>query len=164
MCKHKKVAFEPGSSGRESEDSSGYDFLLDVGRRLSYHDLTFSHRYDSRISAPPAWEPFLAANLEQQGRDMAVADLKPSKDKPKLLEQLRAAIRTRHNSIRTEDAYVQWVKTLCAVSPPILYQDRFFMTSGSEHSIYGENVYARPETLDKPNIPGLIKTNNVLIK
>ena len=30
--------------------------------------------------------------------------------KPKLLEQVRQRIRTKHNSIRTEEAYVQWVK------------------------------------------------------
>ncbi len=30
--------------------------------------------------------------------------------KPKLLDQLRAAIRVRHYSIRTEEAYVQWAK------------------------------------------------------
>jgi len=32
------------------------------------------------------------------------------RQKPKLLDQLRQAIRTRHYSIRTEEAYVQWVK------------------------------------------------------
>ena len=31
-------------------------------------------------------------------------------DRPKLLDQVRAAIRTRHYSIRTEEAYVQWIK------------------------------------------------------
>lgn len=30
--------------------------------------------------------------------------------KPKLLEQVRQRIRTKHYSIRTEEAYVQWVK------------------------------------------------------
>lgn len=30
--------------------------------------------------------------------------------KPKLLDQLRQAIRTRHYSIRTEQAYVQWAR------------------------------------------------------
>jgi integron integrase len=30
--------------------------------------------------------------------------------KPKLLDQVRLAIRTRHYSIRTEEAYVQWIK------------------------------------------------------
>jgi len=31
-------------------------------------------------------------------------------DKPKLLDQMRAVIRTLHYSIRTEDAYVGWVR------------------------------------------------------
>lgn len=29
--------------------------------------------------------------------------------KPRLLEQVRAAIRTRHYSLRTEEAYVGWI-------------------------------------------------------
>jgi site-specific recombinase XerD len=29
---------------------------------------------------------------------------------PKLLDQVRAAIRLKHYSIRTEEAYVQWIK------------------------------------------------------
>jgi Phage integrase, N-terminal SAM-like domain len=34
----------------------------------------------------------------------------PSTGKPKLLEQVRQAIRTRHYSYRTEKAYVHWIK------------------------------------------------------
>ena len=30
--------------------------------------------------------------------------------KPKLLDQVRAAIRTKHYSLRTEEAYVNWIK------------------------------------------------------
>jgi hypothetical protein len=30
--------------------------------------------------------------------------------KPKLLDQVREAIRTRHYSVRTEEAYVSWIK------------------------------------------------------
>jgi hypothetical protein len=33
--------------------------------------------------------------------------------KPKLLDQLRAAIRVRHYSIRTEHSYVAWVRRYC---------------------------------------------------
>ena len=29
---------------------------------------------------------------------------------PKLLDQVRDAIRVRHYSIRTEEAYIQWIK------------------------------------------------------
>jgi integron integrase len=38
--------------------------------------------------------------------------------KPKLLDQVRLAIRTRHYSIRTEEAYVQWIKRF------ILFHDK----------------------------------------
>jgi hypothetical protein len=33
-----------------------------------------------------------------------------TKSKPKLLEQVRNAVRTRHYSLRTEEAYVGWIK------------------------------------------------------
>jgi Phage integrase, N-terminal SAM-like domain len=33
-----------------------------------------------------------------------------SSQKPKLLDQVRQAIRVRHYSLRTEEAYVQWIK------------------------------------------------------
>lgn len=35
-----------------------------------------------------------------------------SQQKPKLLDQVRSAIRTRHYSVRTEEACVQWIKRL----------------------------------------------------
>jgi hypothetical protein len=41
-----------------------------------------------------------------------------SSRKPKLLDQARLAIRTRHYSIRTEEAYVQWIKRF------ILFHDK----------------------------------------
>lgn len=34
----------------------------------------------------------------------------PERQKPRLLDQVRAAIRVRHYSLRTEKAYVQWIK------------------------------------------------------
>lgn len=34
----------------------------------------------------------------------------PQHQKPKLLDQVRAKIRTKHYSIRTEKAYVDWIK------------------------------------------------------
>ena len=33
-----------------------------------------------------------------------------SVNKPKLLEQVRSIIRTKHYSIRTEESYVNWIK------------------------------------------------------
>ena len=34
----------------------------------------------------------------------------PVSNKPKLLDQVRAAIRLRHYSLRTEETYVHWIK------------------------------------------------------
>ena len=42
--------------------------------------------------------------------------------KPKLLDQVREAIRTRHYSLRTEDAYVGWIR-------------RFILFHGKRHSL-----------------------------
>ena len=36
--------------------------------------------------------------------------LPPDAPKPKLLDQVRLAIRTRHYSVKTEEAYVGWIK------------------------------------------------------
>ena len=34
----------------------------------------------------------------------------PRHQPPRLLEQVRVAIRTKHYSLRTEDTYVQWIR------------------------------------------------------
>lgn len=44
--------------------------------------------------------------------------VKPPANKPKLLDQVRDNIRRRHYSIRTEQAYVDWIKRF------ILYHDK----------------------------------------
>jgi len=41
-------------------------------------------------------------------------------ERPKLLDRMRAVLRTRHYSIRTDDAYVQWAK-------------RFILFHGKKH-------------------------------
>ena len=41
---------------------------------------------------------------------MDTTNTPPSPSAPKLLDQVRERIRTKHFSIRTEDAYVQWVR------------------------------------------------------
>src|SRR5919198_5423618 len=46
----------------------------------------------------------------------------PGAHKPKLLDQVRAAIRTRHYSVRTEEAYVSWIK-------------RFILFHGKRHPL-----------------------------
>lgn len=40
-----------------------------------------------------------------------------TKNKPKLLEHVRSAIRTSHYNIRTEDAYIGWVSEKGVRSP-----------------------------------------------
>ena len=44
----------------------------------------------------------------------------PNRPAPKLLDQVRDAVRVRHYSIRTEDAYVNWIK-------------RFILFHGKQH-------------------------------
>lgn len=46
----------------------------------------------------------------------------PQRQRPKLLDQVRAAIRVRHYSLRTEEAYVQWIK-------------RFILFHGKRHPL-----------------------------
>jgi len=40
----------------------------------------------------------------------AIANALASPPKPKLFDQVRQAIRTRHYSPKTEDSYVHWIK------------------------------------------------------
>ncbi len=55
----------------------------------------------------------------------------PERPKPKLLDQVREAIRTRHYSLRTEEAYVSWIK-------------RFILFHGKRHPLeMGEEELAR---------------------
>ena len=42
--------------------------------------------------------------------DQAGDETTSTTEKPKLLDQVRCAIRTRHYSRRTEEAYVNWIK------------------------------------------------------
>jgi Phage integrase, N-terminal SAM-like domain len=53
----------------------------------------------------------------------------PSGTTPKVLDRLRAAIRARHYSLRTEEAYVGWVRRF------ILFHKRRQRTKGSSHNV-----------------------------
>jgi len=46
----------------------------------------------------------------RSNRDPGISPAVPPAPKPKLLDQVRQAIRTRHYSYRTEKAYVHWIK------------------------------------------------------
>jgi len=55
----------------------------------------------------------------------------PAGQKPKLLDQVREAIRMRHYSMRTEEAYVSWIK-------------RFILFHGKRHPLeMGEDEITR---------------------
>jgi integron integrase len=49
---------------------------------------------------------------------MSILPPAPRRDKPKLLDQVRDVIRRKHYSIRTEQAYIDWIKRF------ILYHDK----------------------------------------
>jgi integron integrase len=53
-------------------------------------------------------------------RDVAIVAVAPLSSPPKLLETVRAAIRLRHYSRRTEEAYIGWIR-------------RFIVTNGTRH-------------------------------
>lgn len=40
----------------------------------------------------------------------------PEGQKPKLLDQVRTVIRTRHYSVRTEEAYIHWIKRFISMA------------------------------------------------
>ena len=45
-----------------------------------------------------------------QHSPLRAGSVAPAASRPKLLDQVRDAIRTRHMSLRTEEAYVHWIK------------------------------------------------------
>ena len=58
---------------------------------------------------------------------LTTADITPPQ-KPKLLDRLRDAIRLRHYSIRTEQAYLQWVRRIAPnFDPKTLSPERFVL-------------------------------------
>src|SRR5438094_10212004 len=61
----------------------------------------------------PTRSKFLSKNAflvrQPSHRDAAVTYV-PESHKPRLLDQVREAIRTRHYSLRTGEAYVNWVR------------------------------------------------------
>ena len=62
-----------------------------------------------RVSSISQCRPQIAPGNGQTAPAVSPA---PSSPKPKLLDQVRQAIRTRHYSYRTEKAYVHWIKRL----------------------------------------------------
>ena len=55
--------------------------------------------------------PRSLASPSSSGRQPVSSSSVPaSAPKPKLLDQVRQAIRSRHYSLRTEEAYIAWIK------------------------------------------------------
>jgi len=48
--------------------------------------------------------------MGQPASRLQVVAANPPQAQPKLLDRVRAAIRTRHYSIRTEEAYIGWIR------------------------------------------------------
>jgi len=71
---------------------------------LGPYDLPDSLSY---LTPPPIWFVRLRSGA---GEAAPASAAEPARVKPKLLVRLRDAIRVRHYSPRTEEAYVQWVK------------------------------------------------------
>jgi Phage integrase, N-terminal SAM-like domain len=62
------------------------------------------------IPARPSQGPSPAAPPDSSPQKAGPAAAAPAASKPKLLDQVRAAIRLRHYSLRTEDTYLHWIK------------------------------------------------------
>jgi len=74
-------------------------FVLDESHHFSYRIILsnkFSHFFITQSIRSFKMKPNFSGIRDQQ--------------KPKLLDQVRSAIRARHCSIRTEEAYVQWIR------------------------------------------------------
>ena len=68
---------------------------------------TAEHRETHRIHA--RFIPMTSAHASSSSSLLPPTNLSAVR-KPKLLDQVRAAIRVRHYSLRTEDTYVHWIK------------------------------------------------------
>jgi hypothetical protein len=52
------------------------------------------------------------AHLSSAPAALTIHSFQPTPNKPKLLDPLREALRSRHYSRKTESTYVHWVKTM----------------------------------------------------
>ena len=82
--------------------------------------------------------PVTGSSPLRYGPLRAGAALQPAVPRPRLLDQVRDAIRTRHYSYRTEEAYVGWIK-------------RFILFHGKRH----------PAEMGKPEIEQLLTARAV---
>lgn len=84
-------------------------------RREAWEALGFLYREElGRVVTLPAMQRDTAASAEPAVAaprgEPATTALKATANKPRLLDQVRALMRVRHYSPRTEDCYVMWIK------------------------------------------------------
>ena len=72
---------------------------LQSGKEVSMEDSKVRSLIDHRLKV-----------VSRSGQPAVDVSSPPVPPKPKLLDQVRQAIRTRHYSPRTEEAYVHWIK------------------------------------------------------
>lgn len=87
---------------REAWEALGFLYREELGRVVALPDL----RRDAPVPAVLA-EPTVAAPRREPASQPAALALLPGK--PRLLDQVRALLRVRHYSPRTEDCYVIWI-------------------------------------------------------
>jgi integron integrase len=105
------------------------------GRRMSEEPIAGSPGgRHFRLQFLPRWPGVKHASVPARHRSLegvATTPRGPEARKPKLLEQVREAIRIRHYSLRTEEAYVGWIK-------------RFILFHGKRHPLeMGEQEIAQ---------------------
>jgi hypothetical protein len=68
---------------------------------------------------------------------MSILAPAPKRDKPKLLDQVRDVIRRKQYSIRTEQAYIDWIK------PFILYHNKRHPAKVAEEEVTNFSLASR---------------------
>ena len=83
---------------REAWEALGFLYREELGRVVTLPDMQreFPARAEPAVAAPH--------------REAATSALAAAPTKPRLLDKVRALMRVRHYSARTEDCYVMWIK------------------------------------------------------
>src|SRR5262249_27853146 len=112
----------PGGGGRRPAGGGGRERDDRHRARVAPHSVGLVWRTQLRRVGDPTWGPETArtfsgillhgvvgGGLIPSMTDRPSTPVPPNPGQPKLLDRLRAACRVRHYSIRTEDAYADWV-------------------------------------------------------
>ncbi len=112
------------SGGASALPAHGGASALDAPGGGSASPAPISLSTDSALPPRGPTEPFFSGSLQRSSLARS-----PSPDSPKLLDRVRVTIRARHYSLRTEKAYVAWIR-------------RFVLFHGRRH----------PELLGSPDV------------